>query len=87
MHDFNQAATGVFEIWGAQLNAGPAAQDDLPTSGAPATITDPAPTELTIASTRTISIQGNSDSTLLDLAACASRRLAPARRSAMHDEG
>jgi hypothetical protein len=43
MHDFSQSATGVFEVWGAQLNAGATAQNYLPTTSAPVTIANPRP--------------------------------------------
>jgi hypothetical protein len=62
MHDFNQSATGVFEVWGAQLNAGATAQDYLATSSTPVTINNPDPAEIIISSTLTISIHGTSDS-------------------------
>ena len=67
MHDFAQSAAGVFEVWGAQLNAGATAQDYLPTTGTPLTITNPEPTELTVASTLTVSIHGTSEATTLNL--------------------
>jgi VCBS repeat-containing protein len=62
MHDFNQSETGVFEVWGAQLNAGGTAQDYLATSSTPMTINNPAPAELIVSSTLTISIHGTTDS-------------------------
>jgi hypothetical protein len=62
---FSQSATGVFEVWGAQLNAGATAQNYLATTSAPVTITNPAPTEAVIASTLTISIHGATDPGLL----------------------
>ncbi|EHM02228.1 hypothetical protein HMPREF9946_01343, partial [Acetobacteraceae bacterium AT-5844] len=58
MHDATQSATGVFEIWGAQLNPGATAQDYLPTSSTPVTIDNPEPAELIVSSTLTISIHG-----------------------------
>ncbi|NKE48474.1 cadherin-like domain-containing protein, partial [Roseomonas frigidaquae] len=72
MHDFSQGGTGVFEVWGAQLNAGTAAQDYLPTTGTPLTIENPDPAELVVASTLTISIQGTSDSAPVAVADLAS---------------
>ncbi|MFD1109587.1 phage head spike fiber domain-containing protein [Pseudoroseomonas ludipueritiae] len=67
MHDFTQAATGVFEVWGAQLNAGTTAQDYLATTSTPLTIANPQPTELLVSSTLTISIQGADDPGMLNL--------------------
>jgi VCBS repeat-containing protein len=69
MHSSGQSATGVFEVWGAQLNAGATAQNYLATTSAPVTITNPAPTEAVIASTLTVTIQGNTDPGTLSFAA------------------
>ena len=68
MHDGLQSASGVFEVWGAQLNAGATAQDYLPTTTAPVTIANPAPADVPVTSTLTVSIHGTSDAAALDLA-------------------
>jgi VCBS repeat-containing protein len=67
MHDFSQSASGVFEVWGAQLNAGATAQDYLSTTSTPVIIDNPAPTEAVIASTLTLSIHGTTDLGMLSL--------------------
>ena len=67
MHDFTQSATGVFEVWGAQLNAGSTAQDYLPTTTTPLTIDDPDPAEILVSSTLTIAIHGADDPGMLNL--------------------
>ncbi|MFC7555476.1 VCBS domain-containing protein [Pseudoroseomonas wenyumeiae] len=62
MHNASQAATGVFEVWGAQLNPGATAQSYLATTTAPVTIANPTPVEEIVSSTLTLSIRGNSNS-------------------------
>src|SRR5690606_38215861 len=65
MHDFTQSGTGVFEVWGAQLNGGDSAQDYLPTTNTPIVINNPDPAELIVSSTLTISIHGSGDLDML----------------------
>jgi lysophospholipase L1-like esterase len=71
MHSSSQSATGVFEVWGAQLNAGATAQNYLPTTSAAVTITNPAPTEAVIGANLTLSIRGNTDPGTLSFATSA----------------
>jgi VCBS repeat-containing protein len=65
MHNASQSAAGVFEVWGAQLNAGATAQNYLPTTSAPVTIANPAPSEAVISSALTLSIHGATDPGML----------------------
>ena len=71
MHNASQSAAGVFEVWGAQLNAGSTAQPYLATTSAPLTITNPAPIDTVVGSTLTLSIQGNTNPGTLSFAASA----------------
>ena len=61
LHDYGQSTAGVYEIWGAQLNAGADAQVYLPTAGVPVITTDPGQTEVVSESTITITIHGQDE--------------------------
>jgi VCBS repeat-containing protein len=58
MHNGVQSATGVFQVWGAQLNPGATPSAYLPTAGAPATTTTTTTTEAVAGADLTISITG-----------------------------
>jgi hypothetical protein len=65
MHDFSQSDTGVFEVWGAQLNAG-SHRAELPAHHQhPRHHRQPRPPKPSSSSTLTISIHGATDPGLL----------------------
>ncbi|MEJ1978037.1 MAG: Ig-like domain-containing protein [Acetobacteraceae bacterium] len=69
MHSLSQSASGTFEFWGAQLNPGATAQTYVPTSGSATTTTTTVSSPLTIGSTLTVNVTGNTPVATPDTAA------------------
>ena len=58
MHGDTQSATGAFQFWGAQLNAGDSATTYLPTTGTAASVTTTSTTEEVIGADLTVNVTG-----------------------------
>jgi VCBS repeat-containing protein len=58
MHNAAQTGSGVFQVWGAQLNPGGAPTDYLPTAGAPATTTVTSEVPVQVDAQLVVSISG-----------------------------
>ncbi|HTR15413.1 MAG TPA: GDSL-type esterase/lipase family protein, partial [Acetobacteraceae bacterium] len=59
MHGPSQSTSGTFEFWGAQLNPGTVADNYVPTTGSPATVTTSVTSTPTIGSALTVSVSGS----------------------------
>jgi VCBS repeat-containing protein len=58
IHTGTQAASGIFEFWGAQLNPGSSPETYVPTSGSPVTTVITSTTPLVVGSTLTVDVYG-----------------------------
>ena len=59
MHTATQSASGVFELWGAELNPGTAPAPYVPTSGAPASSAITTTSAATLSTTLSVSVAGS----------------------------